>query len=105
MNRDAERDERVSRGPAEPDGGVDESSTAPLGARSGIGPGGRGVIADEGLQEVEQAPGLDAQYGSRSSHDEQATLRPDKPAAAGDSGGTVGSGQGETPGKVTGTQF
>jgi hypothetical protein len=104
MNRRSERDERVSRGPAEPDGGVDQGASVPLAGAGGIGPGGRGVIADEELRDVAQEPGLDAPYGSRSSSEEQATLRPDTPVGA-DSGGTVGSGREETPGKVIGTQF
>jgi hypothetical protein len=56
QQRDPAQDERVSRGPAEPDGGVPETE---------VGPGGRGVDADENLAEVDQQPGLDAPYGNQ----------------------------------------
>jgi hypothetical protein len=56
QQRDPADDERVSRGPAEPDGGVPEAE---------VGPGGRGIDADEDLEQVDQQPGLDAPYGSQ----------------------------------------
>jgi hypothetical protein len=56
QHRDPAQDERVSRGPAEPDGGVPEAQ---------FGPGGRGIDTDEDLEQVDQQPGLDAPYESR----------------------------------------
>jgi hypothetical protein len=56
QQRDPAHDERVNRGPAEPDGGIPESE---------FGPGGRGIDANEDVENVDQQPGLDAPYGSR----------------------------------------
>ena len=98
QQRDPAHDERVSRGPAEPDGGVPETE---------VGPGGRGVAAGEHLEEVEQQAGLDAPYGNRTAGQESATIDHGQTAPVGehDRPGDVGSAQGETPGKVAGTQF
>jgi hypothetical protein len=56
QHRDPAHDERVSRGPAEPDGGIPESE---------FGPGGRGIDADEDVENMDQQPGLDAPYGNQ----------------------------------------
>jgi len=98
QERDSSQDPRVSRGPAQPDGGVQNEP---------IGPGGRGVSTGEDLDEVQQQAGLDAPYGSRAADREHGTLRSDGGASAsGDERrGDVGTAQGETPGKVAGTQF
>jgi hypothetical protein len=99
QQRDPAHDERVSRGPAESDGGVSGAE---------VGPGGRGVGQyGEHLNDLEQQAGLDAPYGDRTTGQEQTTLEPGQPAPAAehDRPGDVGSAQGETPGKVAGTQF
>ena len=66
QERDSSQDPRVSRGPAQPDGGVQNEP---------IGPGGRGVSTGEDLDEVQQQAGLDAPYGSRAADREHGTLR------------------------------
>ena len=98
QQRDPAHDQRVSRGPAEPDGGIPDSD---------IGAGGRGVAAGEHLDEVEQQAGLDAPYGTRTTGEEGDTIERGRaaPMAQHDRPGDVGSAQGETPGKVAGTQF
>jgi hypothetical protein len=98
QDRDPSQDERVSRGPAEPDGGVSEER---------LGPGGRGAAAGEQLEPLEQQAGLDAPYGSRTADQESGAIDQGKgkPAAQQRQPGDVGSGQGETPGKVAGTQL
>ena len=108
QQREPGQDERVARGPAEPDGGVSDKAAVPLGGASGLS---RGVVSNEDLGQAEQQPGLDAPYGTRTSTEEQAALehepgpRPAAPGPADQRPGTVGSGQGETPGKIAGTQL
>jgi hypothetical protein len=98
QDRDSSQDPRVSRGPNQPDGGV---------ASDRIGSGGRGVSAGENLDEVQQQPGLDAPYGSRATNEETDTLSAGRGSSTSTSEthGDVGTAQGETPGKVAGTQF
>jgi hypothetical protein len=99
QQRDSSQDPHVSRGPAQPDGGLQQNQ--PMGA------GGRGISVDEHLEEVQQQAGLDTPYGDRASGQESGTLRSDGGASpSGDEPrGDVGTAQGETPGKVAGTQF
>jgi hypothetical protein len=65
------------------------------------------VVAGEHVDQVEQQPGLDAPYGTRTAGQEGDTIERGQAAPMGehDRPGDVGSAQGETPGKVTGTQF
>ena len=107
QQREPGQDERVARGPAEPDGGVGEKGAIPLGGASGLS---RGVVSSEELGEAQQQPGLDTAYGTRASGEEQPAVEhehtpgPGAPKAE-ERPGTVGSAQGETPGKVAGTQL
>ena len=97
-------DQRVSRGPAEPDGGVPENARVPLASERGVGGGGRGVIAQEGLEGLPQQPGLDVPYGTvqtGAAEASGATARkagePTEAEPADDTPGTVGSAQARRP--------
>jgi hypothetical protein len=88
------------------------STAAPLRAPRVVCPGGacaggRGAAAGEQLEPLEQQAGLDAPYGSRTADQESGAIDQGKgkPAAQQRQPGEVGSGQGETPGKVAGTQL